>query len=295
MQLRNIRFSAVWIACFGFVLFLIVGLSLRSWTVDAQVAPEKLNLEVSSEKQTFLRAEPVPIKFVLSNRTSSPITWKGILGIGENMNLIVRKPDGGEVRWEGRKISIGTLLALPVSLAPGQETSAESILSSVELLETIFPHPGRYGMKIEFAYTAGPEVRELTTIQSDYFPIEIKEPVGDDYGAYQFIRENLVSVVKQSDVGLIARKQQEFVDRFGNSPYGKYVTFKLANIYFSLGEHRKAAREICKLSGQNFYYSKTVEKKAYELEAKLRPFVMVELPENAPLPPRPHPCTRMLN
>lgn len=261
----------------------------------SRIGMTELTLRITTRQGVeYLPLEPVVVDLTLSNPTSSTTSWQGFLAVGRDVNFQSRDTSGQVRRWEGRQY-IGLIKSLPVAMSPGEEVKRQILLDR-HLSSLLFPRSGRYELKVEFTYkTRDEEQRREVQISSNPISVDIKEPSGIDRLAYDYLRGPLEEVSTQPDVRLLAQKRQEFVDRFGNSGYAKYVIFQLANTYQTLGENQKAARELCKLTGQKFYYSNAVEKKAYELEAKLRPYVMVELAEDAPLPPRPHPCLRMLN
>lgn len=254
-----------------------------------------LEVRISNTQSEYILGEPVVIETILVNPNPEPLRWRKVLGLGRDVNLQSRDMSGQIRRWEGQQI-VALIKTKWQEIAPRAELTGK-LLVDQSMLTQLFPNPGRYELNAELVYkkmAAEGEETQARAVSNSVF-VEIKELSGVNQAAYGFLNGQLDTAMKQPDVRALAQSQQEFVDRFGTSVYAKYVILQLARTYNTLGEHRKAAREVCKLRDVDFYFSKEVEAKTYELEAKLRPFVLVELPEGAPEPPRPHPCTRMLN
>ena len=270
-------------------LLVILSKQIVSNTVKAQNELPKLSMEISSDQDSYLQAEPISINVKLSNRTNQPISWRGYLGVGPNFNFLVRDTNGVKPPWEGWKIAAGIYSILRV-MPPGEQIQQDVLLDH-GLSQVLFPRPGRYDLQFEFVYRTDSEGSQQVKILSNSISITINEPQGKDLQAYEYLKGPLEQARRQPNVRTLAQIEQEFVDRYSNTVYAKYIIFQLANTYQTLGEDEKAFRELCKISGQNFYYSKDVQKKVYRIDEKLRPVVMLPLPENAPLPVRPHPCT----
>lgn len=155
--------------------------------------------------------------------------------------------------------------------------------------------PGQYRIRLEFTYQLIKENRQNQTITSNLVTISIEEPQGVNREARDYIKTVLKPNFRNMKLRQYILLQQDFVGKFGNTIYGKYIIFDLASTYKTLGEDEKALRELCKISGENFFYSKQVERTLHLIDVKLFPPNLTPLPENAPLPVRPHPCTRLQN
>jgi hypothetical protein len=214
--------------------------------------------------------------------------------IGRNVNFLSRSDTGEEFRFEGSKYATG-LIYSPLKTMPPGEQIQENLLLDRALSEVIFPTPGHYDLQVEFVYDSDSERRQQVKILSNSISINISEPTGVDCQAYEYIKGPLELAHRQTNVRALAQVQQEFVNRYRNTVYAKYIIWSLANTYRGLGEDEKALRELCKISGEDFHYSKDLQRKVYEIEEKLRPFIMLPLPENVPAPIRPHPCARLQN
>lgn len=275
---------------------LIIGFQQKPYfkTVNAKSEIPSLTLAVSTLKNDYLQIEPIPLSITLSNRTNQPIPWKGILIIGPNVNLLTRNAGGEEFKFVGSKYATGLFGSASRTMQSGEQVQ-QNVLLDRALSELLFPHPGHYDLQVEFVYGTGAEGKQQIKIVSNSISIDISEPQGLERQAYEYIKGPLTLAEKQTDVQVIAQRKQEFVDRYRNSVYAKYISFRLAFTYKVLGEDEKALRELCKISNENFYYSKDVQRDVYQIEEKLRPFVMLPLPENVPTPIRPHPCLRLQN
>ncbi len=63
----------------------------------------------------------------------------------------------------------------------------------------------------------------------------------------------------------IAPRQQNFVDKFPNTAYWKYVAFDLAYGYLRLKDYEKAEREFYNISDLDFYYTESVKQSLREI------------------------------
>lgn len=272
---------------------LVVGFQQNLYfeTANAQSNTSVLTLEMTTPKNEYLQIEPIPVSLDLSNRTNQPISWKGILLLGPNVNFLTRDINGAELRYDGGKYASG-LLGFAVRTMPPGEKTKQDVLIERALSEILFPAAGRYEFQVEFVYSTEGEGREKVKIISNSVSIVIKEPTGVERQAYDFIKGPLAEVNNKADVRAIAEREQEFVNKFKNTVYAKYISVSLARTYQTLGEDDKAFRELCKVSQEDFYYTKEVKKRVYEIDIKLRPVVMLPLPENAPTPVIPFPCSK---
>jgi hypothetical protein len=288
----------------GFLVVLMIVISAiigagfqqtRLTIVEAQTTTAKLTFEISTSQNKYVQLEPIPFNFKLSNQTNEPIRWRGIPMIGQDIKFLVRGEDGQEVRWDGKGFGlIGTTFSV---IQPGQEIWRKDILTSVPTLEEILSRPGRYEIRAEFRYNNGANEKQKEVIVSNPITINILEPNGVDRQAYNYIKQVIEPArYRERASGEVFQLQQNFLDNYGNSVYAKYIAIELASGYKGSGENAKAKRELCKIHNVNFYFSEQVRRNIWELEAKLHPRVLVELPENAPIPLVPHPCTgRLVN
>ncbi len=140
-----------------------------------------------------------------------------------------------------------------------------------------------------------PEKQQIK-ILSNSISINIVEPEGINRQAYEYIKGRINAVRQSSNYQAKIQIEQEFVDRHRNSVYAKYIIFNLAHTYQAMGDDRKALREFCKVSGEEFHYSKEVEKTVLKIDKKLNPIDWDKIPKDAPDPIIKHPCSgKILN
>jgi len=262
--------------------------------IRAQNQPAKLSIEVSSSQKSYLQGEPISINLKLFNQTDQPISWRGFLDVSPNINFFVQDANGKKLNWEASKYATGSVYSTLKTMQPGEQVQ-QPLLLERGLAEELFSNPGQYNLQVEFAYYTESKGRQQAKVLSNSIFINILAPQGIDRQAYSFIKETLEPNLRKPNVQELAQLQQDFVARYRNSVYAKYIIFNLANTYQTIGEDEKALRELCKISGENFYYSKHVEKILYRIDEKLHSTVQLPLPENATVPPRPHPCRAVQN
>lgn len=258
----------------------------------------KLTLELSTPQNSYIQLEPIPLDFKLLNQTNQALTWRGTFMLGEDIDLLVKGDNGQEKRFDGRKFFLGSVISLPRTTQPGAEIKANNLLGDVNLIEFVFPKSGTYQVRVEFRYDkiSGQE-QQQEKILSNPITLHIKEPQGIDWVAYNYIKNTLEPARERQRVSPeeLAQLQQTFINNYSSSVYAKYIVVKLASAYRGLGEDEKALRELCKVSDEKFYYSKEVERELHRIHIKLHPTVLLPLPENATVPPRPHPCRAVQN
>jgi hypothetical protein len=261
----------------------------------AQTAESNLIVRLSIAKETYLQLEPVPLTFKVSNPTSQTVKWQGVFTFGSDMDLIVQPVGGEEKIIEGRSINTAALASAPISMQPGQEIASGAVIDGVNFFEKTFPSPGVYKVRVKFRYEKidGDDFKKETVL-SNPVTITVTAPQGSDFVAYNYLKNTLEKARREraSTEELIAL-QRNFVDSYGATVYGKNQIWKLALTYRSLGEDLKAARELCKIANDNTYCSKQVQQALYSIDIKLHPPDLRPLPEDAPLPVRPHPCSRL--
>lgn len=273
-----------------------IGLVSQLQQNNAQTEISKLTLEISTAKSDYLQLEPISVNLNLSNRTVQQISWKGLLMIGPDINFVSRNATGDEFRFEGNKYMTG-LLGSSVKVMLAGEQTGQDILLDRQLAESLFPNAGEYTLQVEFLYSSDAEGKQKIKILSNPVQVNIHEPTGINRQAYEYIKGPLEEVNGKSDVQAIVQSEEEFLNRFRNTVYAKYISISLARTYQTLGQNEKALRELCKISNENFYYSKEIQKKVFEIDSILRPVPLSPLPENVPTPKLQNPCwlNRMTN
>ncbi|HEX8195600.1 MAG TPA: hypothetical protein VF571_05260 [Pyrinomonadaceae bacterium] len=237
----------------------------------------KLTLEVSSDKNSYLQFEPIPLFFKLSNENTIPVKWSGYLAISKNIYFLVRRDGGSENRFHGPE---SEMIMDWETLQPGKHKEQENLLNQY-LGEQIFPQPGRYQVRVEFNYldsTFG-QLQRVKTM-SNPITIDIQEPTGNDRQAYNFFKNTFEPVYKRFDQNEMLRLLQQFADNpnFKTTVYWKYIVYDLASIYFDKGENEKAEREFLRVARINFYHSKRVRDGIMEVARKLNRITPADRP-----------------
>lgn len=253
-----------------------------------------LELGLSTAQDKFFRGEPIPFNFTLLNRGSTPVSFRGSFGLGGDVNLLVQNPDGTESKWEGKKFYINSPTGFGTA-RPNEQLQQKSLLDEFKLLNQMFPRSGSYSIRVEFLYRIGfgDGNAEIMATTSNTVKIEIVDPVDRDREAYDFIIGRFVKNESKFTTEAYERDLKAFADRYSDTVYGKYLVVKLASIYHVTGRDQEAVRELCKVSNENFHFSDQVLSKLAVIDEKLHPTVIRQnLPEDAPIPTKPHPCAR---
>ena len=264
--------------------------------VESQSEYPKLTLEVSSPQNEYFQHEPILFKFRVTNQTNEPIVWQSLVKIGPWTNLIVRNQSGGEVKIEGKKLLRAGISIFPSKLNPAENYETQSLVNGY-IAEEIFPNPGRYEVRIELIYNQYQPVEERKTVVSNPIVINILEPQDINRQAYNFIKEKLTPTKKgRLSSSELTQLEQEFVNRFSGSVYADFMRVELAQLYEIIGEDTKALQELCKISSdEDFYHAKQVQRRIRQIDAKINPPDMRELPPDVPMPVRQDPCLRVQN
>lgn len=298
MLTKNKTFTLTWIFTLAICIVLVAGIQLKqAHKVAAQSDTAKLAFDLATLQNNYALLEPIPFQFKLANRTNTSIKWRGLLMFGSNLDLLIRYENGEEFRWEGQNRSLGSPITGFLTIQPGQEIQRKDMLGGSQILEKVFSRPGKYEVRAEFRYDKNSQNSQRETIISNSVTINIVEPNGVDLQAYNYIKQIIEPArYRERSSNELLQLQQNFLDNYENSVYAKYIAVEIASGYKALGENAKAKRELCKIHNVNFYFSEQVRRNIWEIDAKLNPRALVELPENAKVPLIPHPCTgRLVN
>lgn len=291
-------FYKIFVAAFVvFGVAIVTNLEINQNVNAHRIDTPNLVLALSTLKSSYLQLETVPLTLKLSNQTSEPVKWQGILTLGADMDLLVQPPSGEEKIIEGVTVNIAALASAPITLNPRQEIESKVVIDGVSFFERAFPSPGNYQVRVRFSYEKiDGEKSSRETVLSNPVTINIATPQGVDLRAYNYLQNTLEQArrARVSSEELITL-QKNFVETYSGSVYAKRQIWNLAITYKALGEDLKAMRELCKLSNDNTFYSPQVERLLNTIDVKLHPVDLTPLPEDAPIPARPHPCLRLRN
>lgn len=277
------------IAILGACIILIWFRQKISIIVEAQTQTPTLTFEVITRQNSYLLREPIPLELKLSNQTNVPIKSGSRFRV-QDTNFLVYDETGKNTRWELAKYSLDGSPSGVIEILPGKKMESENLLDG-KLAEMIFPHAGIYEVQVEYVYNIYTPQQEQIKFIANPVRIIIREPQGIDKQAYDFLTGTYEPARQRSDATPLKQLAQDFVDKFQNSVYAKYMIVELASIYRG-AEDAKALRELCKIYNVDFYHTKQVKKALLEINAKLYPVVLnPNLPEDAPTPLYPHPCT----
>ncbi len=257
--------------------------------VEAQNQSARLSLEISNSQESFLQGEPVLIDLKLSNQTNQSISWRGRLGSISHTTFVTTNDAGVQSRFDGNKYMTGSYVLLSRIMQPEEQFQKASILGE-DLVEELFPSPGQYNLQTEFVYDGNAEGERRIKILSNSIPINIVEPQGIDKQARKHIKEKIkgYKLKTREDTRALAKLKQEFVDKYRNSVYAKYIIFDLGITYETIGEDAKALRELCSIYDEKFYYFEDIEKIVLRIDGRVNPVVWGP---GLPIPVLKHPCT----
>jgi len=240
----------------GSVVYMgIVCMLLRSLcgVLEAQESHgfEDLTLEISTTMEEVLPMEPMPISITLSNETASAI--KGHTQVDPGIGLTktyAAKGDGPFVEFKSSDWLLITGIGAEEVIKPGFHESVSGYLFYARpdpigkgtRGQYLFESPGTYRLKATFTDLSGE-----ATIESNVLTIRVKEPTGPNAAAYEFLRSlsqdktpNLPygdfllrtfgrSITSESQK--VLDRKEEFVSRFPDSEYAKYVYYSLGDDY----------------------------------------------------------------
>lgn len=256
---------------------LIIAFAFVSWLLKSDVAKaqnqDRLTLEASTSQDKYVQLEPIPFSFKISNRTTLPITWVGMIYedqfvFDKEVNFLVRGEGNELVRHKGANRS-GDFFPSSEVLQAGESKETRNLLEG-RLLESLFPQPGNYQLQFEFTYSdfSGGHRRDLT-ILSNPVNIKIIEPKGVNLAAYNYLKTTYESVYRSGTYDEVTRMKQHFADNFSGSVYWRYIVFDLANSYSWSDKYEKAEREFLKIADTEFYHSRDLRKRLREVGERL--------------------------
>ena len=262
---------------------------LQPNSVEAQ-SQKMLTLVVTTPERKYLKLEPILFTYKLLNQNNVPISWSGIPMFGRDINLLIRKDNGDEIRQ--RQNYPGLPIYSMEIIPPGKSKEAPDLIGA-DITEQLFPQTGHYQVRVEFSYTDFSDgQRQDVTIISNPITVKIDEPQGVNRRAYDYIKNTLEPVSHKDDMEERIKTYKYFVDNFRNTVYWKYKVYELGYLYSEMKDYEKAEEAFFEISDIDFYYSKKVEKHLWELSGKLkrpsprskRPLDLSNMPVARPLP-----------
>jgi len=212
---------------------------------------EDLTLEISTALEEVLPMEPMPISITLSNRTASAIRGHTQIDPGIGLTKIyAAKGDGSFAEFKSSDWPLLTAIGVEEVINPGFRKSVSGYL--------FYAHPDPMGKRKRGQYLfEAPGVRQIkatlvdfageATIESNVLTIRVKEPIGPDAPAYEFLRsigqartanlpygDFLLTTFGRSmtsESQRVREEKEEFISRFPDSQYAKYVYYSLGDDY----------------------------------------------------------------
>jgi len=251
-------------------LIMLAGISLRVITAQQNATPEmgsftELTLELSSAKKRFVRLEPIPVTFSLSNQTEKEIHGHASLSLNSKyLDLYIQYNDGEMQQIEVPAKTLRYFGVTSRNIKQGERFRQRQLLSLG--LDKLFPETGVYRLQVVFR---DDNLKEM--VKSNIIEINIVEPKGVDLEAFNYLSQIDAPDFFEGVTNTTPEKVIEFVDRFGDSSYAPYAIYQLGQFHFLRGDYPEAARLLGKLAGQSdFVFSDQVSDYLNKSKDKLK-------------------------
>jgi hypothetical protein len=219
----------------------------------------KISFEVTLAKRDFLLLEPVILKCRFSNQTDD------VLEIYEP-NLVNQL---GMKSVVNERVDVDRRLFSHYINRPNRARKLEpgGFVEEVIILEPgagLFKSTGKYD--VQFFISFGDQ-----KMWSNSVNVVVREPVGIDKEAYDFIAANLGSEYdlfssSDSDVAVTKSLLEMFISRYGTSGYHHYAVLRLSTLYSVSKQFEKAKNELLKFKNtQNKLMNTLVERRLADL------------------------------
>lgn len=224
-----------------------------------------LTFVVTPKRDAFLPMEPIVLNLSLSNNTNSPIL--GHTNIDFNSSFV----DLYVSNQQGDRIKIGSLGTVirgrePIEEKPIPPNYRVEVTDVFYTLNKYFPDDGTYTVEFVLRGTkSGQEVKAAP------FTISIIEPTGRDRAAYNLLKTRRVRPFFFDGEGSANPETfkhfENIANQFGDTNYGDYATWVLANTYRFRGDKVKAKQMVKRLLLRpDFVFKEKVKKFLKELE-----------------------------
>ena len=199
---------------------------------------EAMSVKIVTDRSEYFQSEPIGVICRFSNDTIRPQTTV-LPDFSSESQLLV---DLGSYRRPlNQLLKTGPpRLRRPVTFQPRVEFE-EAILLDTNLDE-MFPHPGTFTIQMSLLTLQG------MTLESNPVQITIKEPVGHDKDALDFIKRHRTDIQFPTLFGWWGHVKldgrhtilEQFVNEYGESVYGELAALRLATYYLSRYEKAMA-------------------------------------------------------
>jgi hypothetical protein len=224
-----------------------------------------LTFVVSPERDTFLPMEPIVLNLSLSNNTNSPILGHTDIDFDSAfVDLYISTQ-------QGYRIKIGSLSIVsknrrPIEEKPIPPNYRVEVKDVFYTLNRYFPDNGTY--TFEFVLRG---IKSELEVKAAPFSISIVEPTGRDRAAYNLLKTKRVRPFffagdDNGDTEMF-KHFENLANQFGDTGYGDYATWVLANKYRFRNDKLKAKQMLRRLLLRpNFVFIEKVKKLLEELE-----------------------------
>jgi len=231
-----------------FILFLLtvfipVVLGQNSSASKLKVSDfEKMSFEFEVDKTSYVLFEPIFVTFKFTNKTDIGLTIYNPSFLSDSRVKVVY---AGVAQNFDQLPRFGTpSVRIPAKVAPKWFSSKEEMFGSQYVIN-FFPQAGEYKLQFILKDWDGDNY-----LESNVVTLTIKEPVGPDRKAFDFISNNYYFFGQSSWI-LDGEKGQNLLEHFlkkhSDSVYAESVISSLGYVYFSRKEFDKAKIEFEKL------------------------------------------------
>jgi hypothetical protein len=250
----------------GQILFITASLNIYAQITSVQTTKfSDLTLEISLTKQSFVKLEPIPIIFKLSNNTNQTITGRISLRFTSNyLEILVQNPNGEIKKITPLSLNRVYSVSKDSTIPPGSQGQHTELLKLD--LNRHFPTVGNYKLQ---AVLRGRNEQEA--IRTNWLPITITEPQGANFAAYKFLKQgtDVAKLYESPETDQQWNFFEAFAASYPDSPYTNYLRFNLAEHYLWKGEDKKARELLEKLKlGKDFVFSAKVDEYLRKLNTK---------------------------
>lgn len=215
---------------------------------------ESLTLKVSMAQKDLLPMEPVQVALSLANETDKPVLARTYFMpyAGGPLQFSFSIGDGPFQQVDPADWPIAQIEAIDakgITFAPGWKKTLTAVLHGAQTGNAnkvevwwryLLPSPGTCRIKATLKVLDGKQ-----QIESNVLTIKAIEPVGEDVGAYAFLKDlqgrtdkdargrrvNYCSFLMEWGSPEVEAKQEEFLSKFPNSCYARYLYYSLGNKY----------------------------------------------------------------
>lgn len=255
----------------GVVLFLLFApvsaIVAQSTTSASTASTSDLKFSVTAGKATYLRYEPIVMRFKLRNPTNKDFVSRTTAPqFFQDSKLEITNSEGETSEVNTLSLAISHPEYSPLAKFEIKAGDKYEMTGFAAIDPALLAAPGKYTLRLTYKWRFPPD----ETLSAPPFEITILEPTGRDKAAFEFLSKNGkdvffhgVDTPKNRDEVL-----QTFVRQYSDTGYGEYGIFALSSYYaYSINDKSRAKAELEKLlSSQNPYLAKRAAERLKELK-----------------------------